>query len=253
VLEDKRKFERFDLFVVTKIGQEGDTSRHSLGLTKNFSRDGISIEAKDFDFAPDNDLNLELSSPKGSAKIPLTGNVMWKEQAENTSIAGIRLKFQDEKVQNEILEEISYFGDIAKESLFLNVKTDVETRDETEEKSEAVMSTTEEEISSEQAPEKGFIKRYLENGGCEVTFRLPKEVALDAKNVALVGDFNDWNESSSPMTGLKDGSFEVTMILEPAKVYKFRYFIDGHRWENDSYADNYIANDYGWHDSVVMV
>jgi hypothetical protein len=124
MLENKRKFERFDLFLITRIGQEGDTSRHPLGLVKNFSRDGISIEKSNFDFAPDNDLNLELCSPKGSAKIPLTGNVVWKQKAENTSIAGIRLKFQDEKVQNEILEEISYFGDIAKERLFLNVETD---------------------------------------------------------------------------------------------------------------------------------
>lgn len=253
MLEDKRKFERFDLFVVTKIGQEGDTPRHSLGLTKNFSRDGISIETRDFDFVPDNDVKLELSSPKGSAKIPLTGNVIWKQQAENTSIAGIRLKFQDDKVKNEILEEISYFGDMPRESLFRNVETDAETGDETEEKSEAVMSAVEEDIPSEQAPEKGFIKQYLENGDCEVTFRLSKEVALDAQNVTLVGDFNDWSESASPMTRFKDGSFEVTMTLEPARVYKFRYFIDGHRWENDAYADKYIANGFGWHDSAVFV
>lgn len=253
MLENKRKFERFDLFVVTKIGQNGDTSRHSLGLTKNFSQEGISIETRDFDFAKDDDLKLELSSPKGSAKIPLTGNVIWKQQADNTCVAGIKLKFQDEKVQNEILDEISYFGDIPKESLIQDVKTDTENRDETEKNSETVMSAAEEDISIEQAPEKGFKKEYLENGNCEVTFRLPKDIALDAKDVTLVGDFNEWIESASPMKRLKDGSFEVTMILEPVKIYKFRYLVDGHRWENDAYADNFIANGFGWHDSAVFV
>ena len=253
MLEDKRKFERFDLFVVTKIGQEGDTSQHSLGLTKNFSRDGISIETRDFDFVPDKDLMLELSSPKGNAKIPLTGNVIWKQRAENTSVVGVRLKFQDEKAQNEILEEISYFGDIPKKSLFWNVEIDAGTGDETEEKSEAVMCSAEEDISSEQAPEKGFTKQYLENGDCEVTFRLPKEVAIDAQNITLVGDFNDWSESASPMTRLKDGSFEVTMILEPARVYKFRYLIDSSRWENDYFADKYVSNEFGEENSVIIV
>ncbi len=253
MLENKRKFERFDLFVVTKIGQNGDTSRHSLGLTKNFSREGISIETRDFDFAEENDLKLELSSPKGSAKIPLTGNVIWKQQADNTCVAGIRLKFQDEKVQNEILDEISYFGDIAKGSLIRNVKTDTENRYKTEEKTEKVLSAEEKDIFIENALEKGFKKEYLESGDCDVTFRLPKEVALDAKDIMLVGDFNDWNKSASPMTRLKDGSFEISMVLEPVKIYKFRYLIDGHRWENDAYADNFITNGFGWHDSAVFV
>jgi hypothetical protein len=253
MLEDKRKFERFDFSVVTKIGRTGKSPQHSLGLTKNFSQEGLSIETQDFDFIPNDNLKLELSPPKGGSKIPLMGNVVWKRQIENLNVAGIKFIFQNKKSQNKTMEELSSFSNILKERVLKSAKTRSEIKDEIEEKSAAVLSAEKKDIPSELPPKSGFLKEYLESGECKVTFRLPQEVAQDAQNVTLVGDFNDWNTTTTPMTRLKDGSFEITLTLTPVRAYKFRYLIDGHRWENDSYADNYIANDYGWHDSVVMV
>ena len=33
--------------------------------------------------------------------------------------------------------------------------------------------------------------------------------------------------------------------------YRFRYLLDGRRWENDWEADDYVDNDHGGQDSVV--
>ena len=37
------------------------------------------------------------------------------------------------------------------------------------------------------------------------------------------------------------------------KEYKFKYFIDGERWENDDAADEYVTNEHGTEDSVIKV
>lgn len=100
----------------------------------------------------------------------------------------------------------------------------------------------------------GIKKQYSKSGsGCKVTFRLPKEAAKGAKTVFLVADFNNWSHTATPMLKLKTGEFKVTLELQQGKEYKFRYLIDGHRWENDWNADQYIRNEYGSDDSLVIV
>jgi len=86
---------------------------------------------------------------------------------------------------------------------------------------------------------------------CRVTFKLPAEV--HTKIAYLLGDFNDWDPTVHPMKQLKDGSFSITISLKPGRHYRFRYLLDGQRWENDWAADNYQPNDYGGEDSVVDV
>lgn len=95
-------------------------------------------------------------------------------------------------------------------------------------------------------------KAYSRAGNsCRVTFKLPTEVG--AQSVALCGEFNDWNKSTHLMRQLKDGSFSLTITLEPGQSYRFRYWLDGERWENDWEADAYVANEFGSEDSVVEV
>lgn len=100
----------------------------------------------------------------------------------------------------------------------------------------------------------GLAKQYLKTSpSCKVTFRLPKEAASDANNVTVVGDFNGWSNHSTPMKRLKDGCFAVTITLQKGKDYRFRYLIDGKKWENDWCADRYAPNPYGGEDSIVSV
>ena len=94
-------------------------------------------------------------------------------------------------------------------------------------------------------------KQHLENGTCKVTFDLT--AAAGVNDVHLCGEFNDWSPTATPMTRRKDGSFRVTVVLEPGRPYRFRYLVDGVRWENDWAADAYVPNDYGGEDSVVML
>ena len=43
----------------------------------------------------------------------------------------------------------------------------------------------------------------------------------------------------------------MTVGLDAGRAYRFRYLLDGQRWENDWAADAYQPNDFGGDDSVV--
>ncbi|GAB4389176.1 MAG: hypothetical protein Kow0025_12930 [Thermodesulfovibrionales bacterium] len=88
---------------------------------------------------------------------------------------------------------------------------------------------------------------------CKVTFVLPKEAASGASRVTIVGDFNGWDEEANPLKRLANGNFTVTLELDKGREYRFRYLIDGERWENDWCADRYEPNPHGTEDSVVVV
>jgi 1,4-alpha-glucan branching enzyme len=80
-----------------------------------------------------------------------------------------------------------------------------------------------------------------------VTFRLP-EVAGERANV--VGEFNGWSPEATPMER-RDGSFVTEVELPIGRAYRFRYLLDGERWQNDWAADAYGPNEYGGDDSVI--
>jgi len=98
-----------------------------------------------------------------------------------------------------------------------------------------------------------MIKKHYYKGGntCRVWFYLPADVI--ANDVALVGDFNGWDENATPMKQKKDGTFYTAVTLETGKDYQFRYLLDHQKWENDWEADAYIRNDQGTENSVVKV
>ncbi|MEO1259287.1 MAG: glycoside hydrolase family 13 [Bacteroidota bacterium] len=89
---------------------------------------------------------------------------------------------------------------------------------------------------------------------CKVTFTLPVEAANGAKDVRVLGDFNNWSwENGYKMkAGKKD--FTAAVELAAGKHYEFRYLIDNHIWENDWKADAYKDSGiYGIKNSVVAL
>lgn len=95
-------------------------------------------------------------------------------------------------------------------------------------------------------------KSYSKTGkSCRITFKIPAE--LEAENAAVVGEWNDWSPESHPMTKRKDGSLSTTISLDAGREYRFRYLLDGERWENEEQADSFAANRFGSQDCVLEV
>lgn len=85
---------------------------------------------------------------------------------------------------------------------------------------------------------------------CKVTFSVPAEIV--SKEVSLAGDFNNWDPTSSKLEKKKD-AWVTELRLKPETSYKFKYLIDGKKWENDYAADAYVPNEFGTEDSVVTI
>jgi 1,4-alpha-glucan branching enzyme len=86
---------------------------------------------------------------------------------------------------------------------------------------------------------------------CTVMFSLPDKV--DAEKVTLQGDFTNWDKKPLKMRRYKDGNFKVSVTLKSGRIYRFRYLLDGERWENDWNADAYKPNEFGTEDSILEV
>ena len=74
-----------------------------------------------------------------------------------------------------------------------------------------------------------------------------------AAKVSLVGDFNDWDATRTPMHQTSgDGLWSAVVSLEPGR-YRYAYLIDGRRWLADPAAPAVRDDDYGAPSSVVTV
>jgi len=86
---------------------------------------------------------------------------------------------------------------------------------------------------------------------CKVTFEIPRDQSNDARKACVVGEFNEWSPTATPMKRFRSGLFRLTLDLEKDRRYAFRYLLDGHRWENEMDADATLPTPYG--DSVNSV
>ena len=96
-------------------------------------------------------------------------------------------------------------------------------------------------------------KEFIGNNLCRVTFYISKEYCKDYKKVNLVGDFNSWSSSETPLIKQADGSFAVTLELPMNKEYQFRYLTNGCNWENDWWADKYVPAPFSNVDNSVVI
>lgn len=82
-----------------------------------------------------------------------------------------------------------------------------------------------------------------------VDFRMQAD-HLDARSVHLVGEFNDWSSTATPMVRA-ESQFVVSLQLKTGRTYRYKFLVDGQRWENDWNADAYVSNEFGGDDSVL--
>ncbi len=92
-------------------------------------------------------------------------------------------------------------------------------------------------------------KRNLGRGKVRVTFSMPKVEGV--KQLFLVGDFNNWSVSETPMTRAGDGTWSVALTLDSGRRYEYRFFADNQVWHDDWAADALVKNSFGSENSVV--
>lgn len=98
-------------------------------------------------------------------------------------------------------------------------------------------------------------KEYLNDYNrhkCRVTFLIPKKTGKNAKRAHVVGEFNSWTHSATPMKRLKNGTFVATIELPIGREYQFRYLLDNKIWMNDSDADRFVPTPFGDSENCVL-
>ena len=94
-----------------------------------------------------------------------------------------------------------------------------------------------------------MIKSRAAKGTASVTFTV--DPGVGAQTAAVCGEWNGWSADAGVMRRDAQGGFRLTVDLEPGRAYRFRYLLDGQRWDNDWAADAYVPNGFGGDDSVV--
>lgn len=89
-------------------------------------------------------------------------------------------------------------------------------------------------------------KQFLKNKPvCKVTFSTPDIAANGSTDAFVVGEFNDWSTTATPMKRLKNGTFRLSIDLETGRSYQFRYLFGKSNWANDPDADDDLPTPFG--------
>jgi len=99
-------------------------------------------------------------------------------------------------------------------------------------------------LPSGDTPQLSLQPIHSADGTQEVLFVLP---AMDAENVAVVGNFNAW-EGTDLSDPDGDGIWTASVPLSPGR-YEYAFIIDGRWWGQDPLADEYIQS-FGEYSSV---
>jgi len=92
-------------------------------------------------------------------------------------------------------------------------------------------------------------KEKTAGGKVKGTFSMP---ALEGvTDLYLVGSFNDWSDTGTPLVRGADGGWSVALTLETGWAYQYRYRDQDGGWHNDWAADSYVPNEFGSENSVV--
>jgi hypothetical protein len=78
-------------------------------------------------------------------------------------------------------------------------------------------------------------------------------VAPEAKHVALVGDFNDWDTTKTPMARIGNGAVWAVTLPLTAGRHLYSFVVDGNTWISDPAAPLAPDDGFGHANSVKIV
>ncbi len=84
---------------------------------------------------------------------------------------------------------------------------------------------------------------------CKVRFTFKVE---NAETVEILGLNSDWR-NSIVMSKKKDGTFTCDVSLPKNSQHEFKYRVNETEWVNEPYADSQNINEFGGHNSVIVI
>jgi hypothetical protein len=73
-----------------------------------------------------------------------------------------------------------------------------------------------------------------------------------ARSVSVVGSFNGWSPSTTPMTRDRDGNWQVKIRLRPGR-FEYKFAVNGADWVPDPANPDAVDDGFGGRNSVLVV
>jgi 1,4-alpha-glucan branching enzyme len=73
--------------------------------------------------------------------------------------------------------------------------------------------------------------------------------AAEAKEVLLIGDFNNWSPGKHPMQKDKNGMWNKTVMLFPGN-HEYKFLVDG-QWREDPLNNRLCPNCFGTYNNMI--
>ncbi len=103
MLDDRRKFERFDLSLIAAVKSTKYAGELFAGEVKNVSAGGLCFESPDIEPVLQAPLELEVKHPERDEYVSMSGTIAWKEQFDNRCLVGIELTDIANEAASEML------------------------------------------------------------------------------------------------------------------------------------------------------
>ncbi|MFH1768643.1 MAG: PilZ domain-containing protein [Candidatus Omnitrophota bacterium] len=104
MVDGKRKFLRFDVTLGVEVKPSRHECEYALGVTKDFSREGLSFVSQHLDSNPEDVVDLKLKLPQTGTMTFVSGNVVWKKKEGDKCRVGIKFNDINSIAKTEILD-----------------------------------------------------------------------------------------------------------------------------------------------------
>ena len=110
---NRRSSNRFDVHIVGEFQSLSMPAMSFLGITRDFSCGGFSIESQCSELAPGDNLAFTFKHPERDVVVSTEGEIVWKQTADKfICLMGIKFRDISESVKSGILKILSAAGDV---------------------------------------------------------------------------------------------------------------------------------------------
>jgi outer membrane protein OmpA-like peptidoglycan-associated protein len=92
---EKRKYTRTDIFLIINFSLIHNSYEYALGVSRNYSDDGFSLESHNFDYKPGQLLECTIKHPGSDASVSILGEIVWKKDGWYDAVMGIKFLHMD--------------------------------------------------------------------------------------------------------------------------------------------------------------
>lgn len=111
MIYDKRKLRRHDIFLIVEFKPLKSGGGFSIGITRDLSPDGFSLESQTIECQRGDILEFRLKHPDAEWTVDISGEVIWRNHSWYKYIIGIKFLKVDEEQNTKILKLMSAVKD----------------------------------------------------------------------------------------------------------------------------------------------